>query len=171
LREYETGKPFFGDAGKKIREIFSVIGIPLHRFEDVVWPSAAVKCYPGRKLVKHHRKAGNRVEDEVPTSDMVKNCQPFLVRQMELVRPKIVVTLGVFPLKAYLRLSGRSTSEGILKNFVGTKEEWDGSSVIFFPHTSGASRWLNNDSNKKRFDEAKLLLRKQLIDHNILSTI
>ncbi|MDZ7698486.1 MAG: uracil-DNA glycosylase family protein [Deltaproteobacteria bacterium] len=88
LREDETEKPFHGQAGQGIRKVFEDIGIS--DFDEFVWSSAVVKCYPGRKLVKSKRQQGFRSVDEIPPASMVKNCQPFLMRQIELAEPKIM---------------------------------------------------------------------------------
>ena len=166
IREYETGKPFQGQAGQDIRAIFQNIGIS--NFDKYVWSSATVKCFPGRKTIKKRNSSGFRVEDEKPCPMMVNNCQPFLLRQIELAEPKVIVTLGGFPLKAYLRLQNRPVSEGELKNFVGKKESWKGKSIIFFPHTSGSSFWLNSEVNKGLFRDAQALLRQELITLEII---
>lgn len=164
LKEYETGKPFQGQAGQKIRNIFSDVGIS--DFDSLVYSSAVVKCYPGRKLRnKDQPTAGS--EDRVPPATMVKHCRPFLERQIELVDPEFIVTLGKFPLEAYLRLTDRSSSGATLYQYVGTKEDWGSRLVIFFPHTSGGSRWLNSAENKHRFTQAQELLRDALIKRGI----
>lgn len=162
IKEYESGKPFQGQAGQDIRKIFTEIGVA--NFDEQVWSTAVVKCYPGRKLVKNSRKGGYRVEDEVPAASMVNNCKHFLEKQIAGVNPKVMVTLGGFPLKAYLRLRGRKPTEGRLDAFVGKTEQWDDKTIVFFPHTSGSSRWLNNYSNKQRFEQAIQHLRKALIE-------
>ncbi len=166
IKEYESGKPFQGSAGKEIRSIFSEIG--LSRFDEQVWSTAVVKCYPGRKWVKK-RDGGRRIEDETPSTSMVKNCQPFLERQIALVKPKVIVTLGGFPLKAYLRLRGEPTSSARLEHYVGKVELWNDCSVVFFPHTSGASRWLNKHANKQLFNQAKQTLRKALFNADVIT--
>jgi uracil-DNA glycosylase family 4 len=145
IKEYSTGKPFQGQAGQDIRKVFAQVGVD--EFNELVWSTAVVKCYPSRKWVKNTRRGGSRIEDETPSTRMVKNCQSFLEHQIELVKPRVVVTLGGFPIKAYLRLRGRKVSEGKLSEFVGRSEEWEGRKIIFFPHTSGSSRWLNSPEN------------------------
>ena len=165
IKEYETGKPFQGQAGQKIRDIFRSIGIS--DFDRTVYSSAVAKCYPGRKL----RKAGkpqSGCEDCVPSTQMVKNCRPFLERELALVDPKVVVTLGSFPLKAYLGMAGLKESKPTLERFVGASHNWRGRSVIFFPHTSSGSRWLNDRENKVLFTNAEALLRQTLVGHGII---
>lgn len=156
LTEYRTGKPFQGDAGQGIRAIFDELGLPRSRFDELVYSSAAMKCFPGSKPVL---RAGKTREDIAPTARMLANCRPFLERQIELVKPKIIVTLGIVPLKRYLTLTGRSATGALLTDFVGTAGQWGGATAIFFPHTSGASRWHNEPANRARFTKAKALLR------------
>jgi uracil-DNA glycosylase family 4 len=166
IKEYETRKPFQGQAGQNIRNIFQDMGVS--NFDEYVWSSAVVKCFPGRKKVEKKESSAFRIEDEKPSPMMEKNCRSFLLRQIELVEPNVIVTLGVFPLKAYLRLQGRPVSEGTLKNFVGKKESWKGKSIVFFPHTSGSSFWLNSPENKGLFCDAKTLLRQELLNLEII---
>lgn len=165
ISEYESGKPFQGRAGQKIREIFRSLGI--NDFDQMVYSSALVKCYAGRK----YRKASNPAsgcEDRVPTTEMVKNCRPFLERQLALVEPQIVVTLGSFPLKAYLKMAGFPAQKATLEAYVGTSHTWNGRSVVFFPHTSGGARWLNSSENKLLFSSGKSLLRNILVGRGIV---
>lgn len=166
IKEYETRKPFQGQAGQDIRNIFSNIGV--RNFDEYVWSSAVVKCFPGRKKVKKRNGQGFRVEDEKPSLTMEENCRPLLLRQIELAEPKVIVTLGAFSLKAYLKFQGRSMGEGKLENFVGKKESWKDKTVIFFPHTSGSSFWLNSYENKELFRQAQELLRHELIELGII---
>lgn len=167
IKEYETQKPFQGQAGQDIRSIFNDIGIK--NFDEYVWSSAVVKCFPGRKKVKKRDGQGFRVEDEKPSPAMEKNCRPLLLRQIELSEPKVIVTLGGFSLKAYLKIQGRSVGEGKLENFVGKKEIWRDKTVIFFPHTSGSSFWLNSYANKELFRNAQDLLKQELIRLGVIN--
>lgn len=164
LTEYETGKPFQGDAGQGIRSIFNDLGLPLSRFDSLVYSSAVIKCFPGSKLTL---RAGKVREDVLPSAEMIHNCQPFFEGQIQLADPQVVVTLGGLPLKTYLKLTGRRVTEGRLERFVGQQENWNGRTVIFFPHTSGTSRWLNEPANRRLFQQAKALLRTELIERGI----
>ena len=166
LTEYETGKPFQGDAGQGIRTIFDDIGLPRSRFDELVYSSAVVKCFPGSKP---RLRSGKVREDVLPSAAMISNCRPFLEEQIELVDPKVVVTLGGLPLKSYLKLSKQNIKDIKLEYFVGEKEDWNGRAIIFFPHTSGASRWLNGFENRHLFQKAKNLLQSVLLGHGIIS--
>jgi uracil-DNA glycosylase len=165
LTEYRTGKPFQGQAGQGIRGILAEVGIS--DFDTAVFSSAVVKCFPGRK----HRKANDpnsKCEDRQPPSSMIKNCRPLLERQIMLANPSVIITLGGLALDAYLEISGQGKSSSLLSEFVGTSQDWNGRTIVFFPHTSGGSRWLNEASNKVLFAKAKRLLRSVLCDKGLV---
>lgn len=161
LTEYRTGQPFQGDAGQGIRKILAEVGIPPGRFDEIVYSTAVVKCFPGSKRARRGR------EDERPSKEMVVNCLPYLRKQFELFRPQVVITLGRFPLTEYLKLRGKNHNAVTLDKFVGTADEWEGAAVIFLPHTSGSSRWLNETRNRELLDRAKQILRSVLVERKL----
>jgi DNA polymerase len=80
------GEPFVGRAGQLLTEIITK-GMRLRR-EDV-YICNVIKCRP----------PGNRN----PEPDEVASCEPFLLRQLELIGPEVVVALGKFAAQALLR--------------------------------------------------------------------
>jgi uracil-DNA glycosylase family 4 len=77
--EDAQGRPFIGRAGKLLRKIIAAMKF---REEDV-YITNVVKCRPP--------------ENRTPHRDEVSACSPFLVRQIELIRPRVIVTLGKSP--------------------------------------------------------------------------
>jgi len=71
------GEPFVGQAGKLLDNMLAAIG--LKRGEDV-YIANAVKCRPP--------------ENRTPMPEETATCRPYLERQIELVRPKLIVALG-----------------------------------------------------------------------------
>ena len=80
------GEPFVGRAGQLLTDIITK-GMALKR-EDV-YIANVVKCRP----------PGNRN----PEPDEVASCEPFLRKQIDLVRPKIIVALGKFAVQTLLQ--------------------------------------------------------------------
>lgn len=78
FHEDQQGRPFVGAAGNFLEELLESIGLT----REGVYIANVIKCRP----------PGNR--DPLP--DEIEACKPFLDRQIELIRPKIVVTLGRF---------------------------------------------------------------------------
>jgi uracil-DNA glycosylase family 4 len=82
--EDETGKPFVGRAGQLLTQILAAIQLTR---EDVFICN-----------VLKHRPPGNRN----PEPDEVRACSPYLIRQIELVRPKVILALGTFSAQTLL---------------------------------------------------------------------
>jgi DNA polymerase len=80
------GEPFVGRAGQLLTDIITK-GMGLKR-EDV-YIANVVKCRPP--------------ENRNPEPDEVAACEPFLKRQIELIRPEIIVALGKFAVQTLLR--------------------------------------------------------------------
>jgi DNA polymerase len=86
FHEDQQGVPFVGQAGKLLDKLLA--GIELTRAD--VWVANVLKCRP----------PGNR--DPLP--EEIASCEPHLFRQIELIEPKLVATLGNFATKL---LSGK----------------------------------------------------------------
>jgi DNA polymerase len=86
FHEDQQGIPFVGQAGKLLERLLAGIGLT----RDDVWICNVLNCRP----------PGNRD----PQQDEIDACEGYLFRQIELIRPKIVGTLGNFATKL---LSGK----------------------------------------------------------------
>lgn len=84
--EDRQGEPFVGRAGKLLTEII-VKGMRLAR--DDVYIANVVKCRPPR--------------NRNPEPEEVDACEPFLLRQIELIAPEVIVALGKFAAQTLLR--------------------------------------------------------------------
>jgi uracil-DNA glycosylase family 4 len=79
------GEPFVGRAGQLLTKIIEAIGM---RREDV-YIANVLKCRP----------PGNRN----PEPDEVEQCEPFLLRQIDVIKPKVIVALGKFAAQCLLK--------------------------------------------------------------------
>ena len=86
------GEPFVGRAGQQLTKIINAMGFE----REDVYIANVVKCRP----------PGNRN----PEPDEIEQCEPFLMRQIDVLEPAIVVALGKFAAQTLLR-----TSEPITK--------------------------------------------------------
>ena len=82
--EDETGRPFVGAAGQLLTKILAAIDL---RREDVFICN-----------VLKHRPPGNRN----PRPEEVAACGPYLIRQIEIIRPKVILALGTFAAQTLL---------------------------------------------------------------------
>ncbi len=80
--EDEQGEPFVGRAGQLLTKIIQTMGFG----RDTVYIANILKCRPDTP----GESAGNRK----PTPDEMKTCQPYLLEQIDLIRPKVLVALG-----------------------------------------------------------------------------
>lgn len=85
--EDARGEPFVGRAGQLLTDIIER-GIGMKRAE--VYICNVIKCRPP--------------ENRNPEPDEVSSCEPFLFRQIDLVRPKVIVGLGTFAVQALLKI-------------------------------------------------------------------
>jgi DNA polymerase len=82
--EDATGRPFVGAAGNLLNKILAAVDL---KREDVFICN-----------VLKHRPPGNRN----PLPDEVTACSPYLVRQLELIKPKVIVAFGTFAAQTLL---------------------------------------------------------------------
>jgi uracil-DNA glycosylase len=82
--EDEQGVPFVGRAGQLLTKIIEAMG---YRREDV-YIANIIKCRPP--------------QNRTPEPDEVSNCLPYVLSQIELIQPKVIVALGATALRALL---------------------------------------------------------------------
>ena len=98
------GIPFVGRAGQLLTKIIEAIGLT----RDDVYIANVIKCRP----------PGNRN----PEPDEVETCEPFLFRQIDVIKPKVIVALGKFGAQTLLRtLDPISRLRGRVYDYRGAK--------------------------------------------------
>jgi uracil-DNA glycosylase len=138
------GLPFVGRSGQLLETLLREI--QLERGD--VYIANVVKCRP----------PGNR--DPRPVE--IDSCKPYLRRQIELIDPKVVVTLGNFSTKLLLK-----TSTGITK-MRGSAYEWWGRYLVPTFHPAAALRGGERVTDEIRVD---LQLVRAILDGRTLSGI
>ncbi len=83
--EDESGQPFVGQAGGLLTKILAAIDLS----REQVFITNVIK----------HRPPGNRN----PQPDEVEACSPYLVRQIQMVKPKVILALGTFAAQTLLQ--------------------------------------------------------------------
>ena len=102
--EDQQGEPFVGRAGQLLNNMITAMGL---RREDV-YIANVIKCRP----------PGNRT----PERDECETCSPFLMRQIDVIRPKVIVALGAVAAKNLLGLNeSMANLRGRFYDFRGTK--------------------------------------------------
>ncbi|MGH9698419.1 MAG: uracil-DNA glycosylase [Candidatus Acidiferrales bacterium] len=104
------GEPFVGRAGKLLTQMIEAMSL---RREDV-YICNVVKCRPP--------------ENRLPENDEIAACSPFLLRQLDVIRPKVIVCLGACASQTLLQ-----TTQGISR-FRGEWFDFRGSKLIATYH-------------------------------------
>jgi uracil-DNA glycosylase len=107
FHEDKQGEPFVGAAGQLLtRMLDEVLSVARHD----VYIANVIKCRP----------PGNRD----PQEDEIESCTPWLVEQVSLIQPRVIVTLGNFATKFVLQ-----TAQGITR-MRGRAYPWHGRTVV-----------------------------------------
>ena len=120
--EDQQGEPFVGRAGQLLNNMIKAMGI---RREDV-YIANVVKCRP----------PGNRT----PERDECDTCSPFLMRQIAVIKPKVVVALGAVAAKNLLAINApMSELRGRFYDFMpagvrSTDPDWQGAKLAVTYH-------------------------------------
>jgi len=104
FHEDRTGIPFVGKAGQLLTKIIQAIGLT----REQVYIANILKCRPP--------------ENRNPTVEESINCYPFLARQIEIIRPEVIVALGGVSGKKLLKTTlSTGRLRGEFRDFQGTK--------------------------------------------------
>ena len=136
--EDEQGFPFVGRAGKKLTEIIEK-GMNLNREEDT-YICNIVKCRP----------PNNRD----PKPDEIEACNPFLIKQLQAIRPKAIVALGK---PAASTLLGRTVP--IMKER-GSWHEYEGIPLMLTLHPAYLLRAYTLENRRNVMNDMNKVLAK-----------
>jgi uracil-DNA glycosylase len=144
-REGSFGRPFAWTAGRTMFRWFEdALGVDEETFRARVYIAAVARCFPGKASGGGDRR---------PDADEITRCEKWLVREVTIVQPELVVAVGTLAIE---RVLGAKMP---LVDVVGgmRRARWHGRDVdvLPLPHPSGASPW-------PRVEPGKSLLSKAL---------
>jgi DNA polymerase len=131
--EDETGRPFVGRAGELLTKILEAIKLP----REQVFICNIVKCRPP--------------ENRLPQYDEIAACLPFLYRQLDLVKPKVILAMGGTAAQSLL---STKQSLGSLRNQV---HRFRGIPVIITYHPAALLR--NPNWKRPTWDDVRIAAR------------
>jgi uracil-DNA glycosylase len=144
IQEGRERLPWRGRAGKTLR---LWLELDEGTFYATFYCASVTRCYPGR--------APSGRGDRTPTPQEQELCAFWRDREIELIRPRLIVPVG--GLAARRLLGVKSVSE-----CVGVRYELDDAVAIPLPHPSGASGWLNDPANRARVRDAARAITAEL---------
>ena len=113
FHENNQGRPFVGAAGDLLVELLNAIGMK----REEVFITNVVKCRP----------PGNRD----PQPDELSACNPYLERQIQVINPKVIVTLGRYSMVKFI-------PNAKISEIHGTPIKYQGMLVVPFFHPAAA---------------------------------
>jgi DNA polymerase len=125
------GVPFVGRAGQLLTKIIEAIGMT----RQDVYIANVIKCRPP--------------QNRNPEPDEIETCEPFLFQQIDLIKPKVIVTLGKFAAQCLLR------SEEPISRLRGRIFDYRGAKLIPTFHPAYLLR--NPSSKREVWEDMKLV--------------
>jgi uracil-DNA glycosylase len=142
LQEAKTGRPFCGAAGKILDELLESVGIK----REEVYIANLLKCRPPK--------------NQDPEEEEIEACSPYLERQIEIIKPKVICLLGRHSMNFLMEKLGLENQiEGISKihgRLFESKNLSQNITVIPFYHPAVATY---NPNMKKLLEEDFKILK------------
>lgn len=153
--EASGGRPFAGRAGRTLFSWFATIGLDEPLLREHMYIAAVTRCFPGA----HPSGRGDRV----PSPRERENCASWLVAEVGIIRPRLIIPVGRLAIDALLgpmpleRAIGRD-------HRLADDSRWAtaGASrtiVVPLPHPSGASSWIHAPGHRELLHESLALIR------------
>jgi uracil-DNA glycosylase family 4 len=136
--EDEQGIPFIGRAGQLLTRIIAAIDLT----RDHVYIANIIKCRPP--------------QNRNPEPDEVASCEPFLFRQIDVIKPRVIVALGKYAAQTLLR------TETPISRLRGQVFDYRGAKLIPTFHPAYLLR--NPSSKREVWEDMKLV--KRLLTEN-----
>lgn len=141
-KEIEVHKPFAWTAGKTLFSWFGRIGLEEDEFRTRVYMAAVCRCFPGK---------APRGGDRVPDREEIAKCGEWLQRELQLLRPKLLLPVGKLAIQQFLPVTK-------LVDVIGRQHDVSMETftvdVIPLPHPSGASTWHRTEPGKSLLQQA-----------------
>ncbi|WP_245706917.1 uracil-DNA glycosylase family protein [Thiothrix caldifontis] len=142
IHEAKVMRPFGWTAGKTLFKWFAGIGLDEDMFRQRVYMSAICRCFPGKQP-----QGGDRV----PSSEEVANCSRWLMAEMRLLRPQLVILIGKLAISQFMDAKKLDAVVGRCHRTLIEGREVD---LLPLPHPSGLSTWPRMEPGKTLLQDA-----------------
>ncbi len=135
----ELELPFSGATGQTLQVWLGRAGFKPEALHGSFYLTSLTKCFPG----SHPTGKGDRP----PSRSEISLCTSHLERELELVRPELILPLGRLSISFFVGTAP-------LTELVGKVHRREDAYVVPLPHPSGVSRWLNDPEHQALLDVA-----------------
>jgi uracil-DNA glycosylase len=148
--EARLGRPFAWTAGKTLfRWLERATGADEATVRDRVYIAAVVRCFPGKT-----RGGGDRV----PSPAECERWRRFVVREVEILRPRLVLPVGRLAIQEVL--GHTEPIAAVVGRAFRTRYHGVDVDVIPLPHPSGASTWFKMEPGRTLLEKALALMKE-----------
>jgi len=148
--EARFGRPFAWTAGKTLFRWFGgAFGAAEPQFRDRVYMAAVVRAFPGKTT------GGG---DRVPSPAEIAASRGFIEREIELLRPRLVIPVGRLAIEQVLGKGVRL--DEVVGKRLSTRYHGIPVDVVCLPHPSGASTWFKVEPGRTRLSRALRVLAR-----------
>jgi uracil-DNA glycosylase len=142
-KEPVLGRPFAWTAGKTLFKWFhDSANLTEEQFRNSIYMAAVCRCFPGKK------ETGG---DRVPSRDEIKNCSSWLEREIEILKPDLVIPVGKLAIEQFLPNGRLDPVIGKVFQVRYGEHRFD---LVPLPHPSGASPWHRMEPGKTLLNQA-----------------
>lgn len=146
-REPIAGRPFAWTAGRTLFGWFhAACGMDESAFRASIYMAAVCRCFPGKTA------AGG---DRVPDPQEIENCSRWLRREIEILRPGLIIPVGRLAISRFIPCEKLS---GVIGRSFPLTIHGCALDIIPLPHPSGASPWHRIEPGKSLLSRAITLI-------------
>ena len=149
-KERDAGRPFVWTAGRTLFKWIGTIGVEEAVFRQRAYMGAVIRCFPG--------KLADKSGDRKPSRQETEQCAGFFLRELELIRPELVLAVGRMAIDRLMRFD---KLDDVVGRVVPVEYQGHAFRCLPLPHPSGLSRWIQKPEGKARVTQALTALAKE----------
>jgi uracil-DNA glycosylase family 4 len=153
----ERPLPYTGATGRTLQRWLERAGFPPGALHRDFYLTSLTKCFPGPAT------GTGAKGDRPPSAREIALCARHLDREIALVRPEIIVSLGRLAAERLDPTARRLPLADLVGSLRRAERGGHAFRLLPLPHPSGVSRWLNDPVHLARLDEALEILRREVV--------
>jgi uracil-DNA glycosylase family 4 len=150
----ERPLPYTGATGRTLQRWLERVGFPPEALHRDFYLTSLTKCFPGPAT------GSGAKGDRPPSAREIALCARHLDREIAVVRPEIIVSLGRLAAERLDPTARRLPLTDLVGSLRPAERAGHAFRLLPLPHPSGVSRWLNDPAHSARLDEALVVLSR-----------